>query len=147
MNKPIDPGRLILATILVPFLSILLVACRFSFPDFMLGQMAYGYDAIRAIGAIALFGSILVGWPNLLLTGLPVYGILCHKNKRIWYHYAAAGSLVGAIESLAVPMIFGSHIRLGFLPFGILTGAVIAILFDLIRGPHLALTASPKRAT
>lgn len=127
MTRPINPGRLILATILAPFTTVLAVS----------SVMLHSTSGFLAV---ALFGSVTVGWPAMLLLGLPLHGLLCSKDKRRWFYYALAGFLAGAIALFVFMLIAEGtgRVHVYLLMIGAASGAVTAVLFHLIRGPHLA---------
>jgi|GEM_PF-4448025 len=151
MTRPINPGRLILATILAPLLGTLVISGLWLLfimdaPPFGststwnpddIGGPQYGWN-FNGLFALTLAGSIFVGWPAMLVLGLPLHGLLCHKDKRYWYTYAGAGATAGLVAMLILAIILDGirSVPLFFLASGIAAGALTALLFHLIRGPH-----------
>ena len=137
MKQPINPGRLILATIVSPAIGAFLMVVANTIFDQGVFDDPLGY--LEFIGTVAGVGTVLVGWPTMLIIGLPLHGWLCHKNKRHWGRYAGLGAIGGLIPAFIFGMSDGV-ISYQLLLIGAATGSLTAILFHLIRGPHLALT-------
>ena len=137
MKQPINPGRLILATIVSPAIGAFLMVVVSTIFDQGVFDDPLGY--LEFIGAVAGVGTLVVGWPTMLIIGLPLHGWLCHKNKRHWARYAGLGAIGGLIPAFIFGMSDGA-IPYQFLLLGAATGSVTAMLFHFIRGPHLALT-------
>ena len=136
MKSPINPGRLILATIVSPAIGAFLMVVVSTIFDQGVFDDPLGY--LEFIGAVAGVGTLVVGWPTMLIIGLPLHGWLCHKNKRHWARYAGLGAIGGLIPAFVFGMSEGA-IPFSLLLIGAATGSLTAILFHLIRGPHLAL--------
>ena len=139
MTRPINPVRLILATILAPLIAsilalLLMVAVK--------SNATEAFDHITTLAIISLMLALLVGWPAMLIIGLPAHGVLCAKNMRRWYYYAIAGALGGMLAVLVFLIIAegGANVPLSLLAIASISGGFAAVLFHLMRGPHLALT-------
>ena len=137
MKRPINPGRLILATIISPAIGAFLMIVVMTIFDQGAFDDPLGY--FEFIGSVAGMGTLLVGWPAMLIIGLPLHGWLCHKSKRHWARYVGLGAIGGLIPALVFGL-FDEVIPFPLLLIGAATGSLTAILFHLIRGPHLALT-------
>ena len=82
MKQPINPGRLILATIVSPAIGAFLMVVVSTIFDQGVFDDPLGY--LEFIGVVAGVGTLVVGWPTMLIIGLPLHGWLCHRNKRHW---------------------------------------------------------------
>jgi len=86
----------------------------------------------------------------MLLLGLPIHGVLCARNKRRWFYYAVSGAAAGILAVLVFIIVLEgsmSEIPVALIGLGAAAGATAALLFHLIRGPHLALTEPSNTTT
>lgn len=145
MTIPINPGRLILATIFAPLIVSILTVAFFMALESGEAQIIHN---IRLVALISGLVSALIGWPAMLIIGLPAHGILCAKNMRRWYYYAIAGALTGIVAMVVFSLIAEGRLNIPplFLALASFGGAFAAVLFHFIRGPHLALTRAPNPA-
>ena len=142
--------RLILATLLTPILGGVLTIMGVYI--YILTKGDNGDDLFEAIRIGGVFGAI-IGWPTMLLVGLPIHALICKREARHWAVYALAGALAGTLASIGF-----LHILLGgtfsgegnygvILFFGIPTGIFSSVLFHFIRGPHTPLTPPSNTPT
>ena len=94
---------------------------------------------LEFLGTVVGVGTVLIGWPTMLIVGLPLHGWLCHKDQRHWARYAGFGAIGGLAPALAFGLFDGGG-NIQLLLIGLGVGSVTAVLFHFIRGPHLALT-------
>ncbi|MGE0596500.1 MAG: hypothetical protein AB7P07_09040 [Hyphomonadaceae bacterium] len=85
-------------------------------------------------------GGILVGWPTMLLAGLPTHGWLLQSHRSAAPIYAAAGAAVGLLPAMILGLLLlqgrgTMETWLVLTGVGLVTGAVSAVLFWLIRRP------------
>jgi len=134
MAHPINPGRLILATLLAPTIGAFSTILTLVILD--PGTINGSYDLFHFIAVIGGLIALLIGLPTMLIVGLPIHGWLCHKNLRHWTRYAGFGAIAGLVPALAFGIFDGA---IGFLmiAIGAAAGSLTAVLFHLIRGPHL----------
>ena len=144
MKRPINPGRLILATIVSPAIGAFLVFVLLTIFDQGVFDDPLGY--LEFLGTVVGVGTVLIGWPTMLLIGLPLHGWLCHKNQRHWARYAGFGAIGGLVPALAFGLFDGGG-NIQLLLIGLGVGSVTAVLFHFIRGPHLALTEPANHPT
>jgi hypothetical protein len=146
--------RLILAVLFAPILAAGLVAALLAMimvPDLVfqteIGSATYRPATVPEIMA-SLFGfgaiggalGIVLGWPAMILGGLPVHAWLVRKGRTGWLPYALTGLGVGTftmlIYFLATGSLRDSSLLLDPSPLllsGPLTGFLAASLFWLIR--------------
>jgi hypothetical protein len=137
MKQPINPGRLILATLFSPFIGGLFVFVLLTIFDQGVFDDPLGY--LEFLGTVVGVGTLLIGWPTMLMVGLPLHGWLCHKDQRHWARYAGFGAIGGVVPTLAFGLFEGGG-NIPLLLVGLGAGSVTAVLFHIIRGPHLPLT-------
>ncbi len=148
MARPINPGRLILATIFAPLAGALFLTLFIALPSvFDDGFLEAPFENTLFIGQIVVIVMLFFGWPTILAIGLPLHAVLCHKNMRHWASYAAVGAVAGLVPVLGFGLFAGEHIPLALLGLGLVAGALTAVAFHLIRGPHLALTETTNPTT
>ena len=148
MARPINPARLILATIFAPLAGALLLTLFIALPAvFDDGFLEAPFENTVFIGQIVVIVMLFFGWPTILVLGLPLHAVLCHKNERHWARYAAVGAVAGLVPVLGFCLFAGEHIPLALLGLGLVAGGLTAVAFHLIRGPHLALTETTNPTT
>lgn len=101
-------------------------------------------DMLQFVGAVSIFGGVMggmIGWPAMLIGGLPVHAYLARKNQtRLWI-YTVLGLIIGSLAMFAYFSVVGDLIDLltgegGWLALsGPLSGGLAAGLFWLIRRP------------
>ncbi|RAN40114.1 hypothetical protein [Hyphomonas sp. GM-8P] len=98
--------------------------------------------SLFGFGAIGGALGIVLGWPAMILGGLPVHAWLIRKGRTDWMPYALIGLGVGTITMLIYLLATGSlqdplrALDVGpLLMSGPLTGFLAASLFWLIRLP------------
>lgn len=148
--------RLTLATLLAPILAAGLTAAVLALilvPDLVFqtetDSATYRPATLPEIMA-SLFGfsviggalGVLLGWPAMILGGLPVHVWLVRKDRTDWLPYALIGLAVGTVTMLVYFLATGSlrdpSLLLDASPLllsGPLTGFLAASLFWLIRQP------------
>lgn len=148
--------RLILAVLFAPILAAGLVAALLAVimvPD-MVFQTAIDSATYRpattpeimaSLLGFGVFGGALgvfLGWPAMILGGLPVHAWLVRKDRTEWLPYALIGLGVGTVTMLIYLLATGGwRDPLGLLDggplllSGPLTGFLAASLFWLIRLP------------
>lgn len=81
----------------------------------------------------------MVGWPAMLVGGLPAHAVFYALRLRAVWPYTLAGAAVGGIVSVAwIKLAFGSGMSgdmTGFAITGAIVGAISATIFWLIRRP------------
>lgn len=140
-DRSIAKGRLLAAIIAAPILGSLFTLLAFtlyilvSFPATEGMTLAELAPFIR-IGLICGAG---IGWPAMLLFGLPMHRWICWRGVRHWFTYLALGAVAGTAASL---IFFGALSGGDFvlasglsLILGAPTGVASAFAFYLIRGP------------
>ena len=142
-------ARLIMATVLAPLAGSAIVFTGFVLwigsqqPGSMTGlSEAYGF---------ALCLGAMIGWPAMIILGLPAHAVILLSGQRRITAYMLLGAFSGIVASIIFFVIVG-HGPLsdatGFLSLiGGLTGAASAMAFYLLRGPIGPLTLPPKPAT
>jgi len=131
--------RLFAAIIVTPILGAILTITAIEI--YSSGGGGTGSDYTELLRIAIVFGAV-IGWPAMLVLGLPIHSLLCRFKARHWAAYAFLGAVVGAIAALiASHFIFGVNLRYLLLDSFVLiigcpTGAFAATLFHLIRGPH-----------
>jgi len=133
--------RLALATLIAPiFGGILFIIGLHTFTLLLSNRGLYTPFETLKIGTA--FGA-LIGWPTMLLVGLPMHALICKLQTRHWVVYALGGGAAGALAAfsflLAISGSFASTTEYAglLLICGIPTGLFSAVLFHLIRGPHM----------
>ncbi|KCZ91101.1 hypothetical protein [Hyphomonas jannaschiana] len=148
--------RLILAVLFAPILAAGLVAALLAIimvPDLVFqteidsatSRPATAPEIMASLfgfGAIGGAMGIVLGWPAMILGGLPVHAWLVRKGRTDWLPYALIGLGVGTITMLIYFLATGSwRDPMGLLDggplllSGPLTGFLAASLFWLIRLP------------
>jgi hypothetical protein len=148
--------RLILAVLFAPILAAGLVAALLAIimvPEMVFetqidsatSQPASIPQIMASLVGFGVFGGALgvfLGWPAMILGGLPVHAWLVRKGRTDWLPYALIGLGVGTITMLIYLLATGSwRDPMGLLDggplllSGPLTGFLAASLFWLIRLP------------
>ena len=144
MSRPINPGRLILAALIAPMIGAFVTVTLATILDTGVLDDLSGYFTF--IGAGGGLGTLLVGWPTMLIVGLPLHVWLCQKNQRHWTRYGGLGAL-GGLVPVTVFGLFEGGFPIQLVLLGVCAGALTAVLFHVIRGPHLALTEPANPTT
>lgn len=78
----------------------------------------------------------LIGWPAMLVFGLPLHWLICRMKLRYWFIYGILGALIGTLSSIIFFFILPGEGGYWFngLPFilGAPTGAISAIWFHIM---------------
>lgn len=106
---------------------------------------------LKTIAGTAPVGAVMgamIGWPAMLLVGLPIHSLLMRKTKSHVWTYAGLGIFAGTLAMFAYFAVVGGLVELFMWDMswialsGPLTGALAATLFWMIRRPDRRGTAS-----
>lgn len=104
------------------------------------GLPEYAQTIMATVPIGAILGA-LIGWPAMVILGLPVHYLLMRKTKRHVWTYAGLGIFVGTLAMLAYFGVTGGLKQMFLWDYswlalsGPLTGALAATLFWFIRRP------------
>lgn len=99
MTNPTSRKRLIVATLAAPLAGVFLVTAML----FMLkGPWPYDTMVEPFLGftMVVVATSLLVGWPSMILFGLPVHRALYRNDKQNWTSYTLFGAISGILTSI-----------------------------------------------
>lgn len=149
--------RLIIATLLAPIVAAAIAAIVIGLPmggaDMMTacneppydpcGAPTFG-DILQFVGTASVIGGMMgaaIGWPAMLIGGLPAHAYLTRRNQTHFWIYTALGAVIGSVAMIVYFAIVGDLMSLlvgdgGWLTIsGPLSGGLAAGLFWFIRRP------------
>ena len=99
-------------------------------------------QATQVAAGFGLIAAIVVGYPAMVLLGLPGHSVLMHTQKTSFWYYAIFGALAGIIAVFALSAMDGRFYRelLALAPF---VGFANAAIFWLIRRPDRDAAPNP----
>lgn len=126
--------RLAVAALISPIVAASAVAAIF------IGDAPYSENALDSIRSVASL-ALIVGYPAMLMLGLPAHTVLLKTGLRSGFAYVAAGAILGLVLALTLATVF--HPEIGEATGHIvLACALTAGLFWLIRRPDRDLPAA-----
>ena len=139
--------RLAVAACLAPVLGCVVTAVALGF-WFLTAAPEYEHrPSLASTFGFAAYGGLIaglvLGWPTMIVAGLPTHAALWRRARTTPLPYAIAGALVGLLPAAVLEMLMvGARAEPQHWAFalalGAATGVVCALLFWLIRRPDRA---------